>query len=147
MNQLCAMISQQFVERSRWPWEAQLVCQVTLQLIAMEVDRIEKGKGKKGKQKGNPKGKDKGSGKGEQKGKASGKKGGNYGNGYNNQQSWGSNQTSWQSGSWNTAGDNSGKGGKSGKSGKGKDGDKKKDGTCHKCGKYGHFARDCRVCS
>ena len=24
-------------------------------------------------------------------------------------------------------------------------GDKKKDGTCHKCGKYGHFARDCRV--
>ena len=32
-----------------------------------------------------------------------------------------------------------------GKSGKGKDGSKGKDFPCHKCGKHGHFARDCRV--
>ena len=113
--------------------------------IPMEVDRVEKGKGKKGKQKGSPKGKDKGSGKGEQKGKASGKKGTSSGKGYGNQQSWGSKQTSWQSSSWNAAGDHSAKGGKSGKGGKSKDGGKGKDGTCHKCGNYGHFARDCRV--
>ena len=113
--------------------------------IPMEVDRVEKGKGKKGKQKGSPKGKDKGSGKGEQKGKASGKKGTSSGKGYGNQQPWGSKQTSWQSSSWNAAGDHSAKGGKSGKGGKSKDGGKGKDGTCHKCGNYGHFARDCRV--
>jgi hypothetical protein len=52
----------------------------------MDVDRVEKGKGKKGKSKGGPKGKDKG--KGEQKGKASGKKGADSGKGYGNQQSW-----------------------------------------------------------
>ena len=111
--------------------------------VPMEVDRVEKGKGKKGKGKGSSKGKDKG--KGDQKGKASGKKGADSGKGYGNQQSWGSRQTSWQSSSWNAADNNNGKSGKSGKGGKSKDGSKGKDFTCHKCGKHGHFARDCRV--
>ena len=56
--------------------------------VPMDVDRVEKGKGKKGKSKGGSKGKDKG--KGDQKGKASGKRGADNDKGYNNQQSWGS---------------------------------------------------------
>ena len=54
--------------------------------VPVDVDRVEKGKGKKGKSKGGPKGKDKS--KGDQKGKASGKKGADNGKGYGNQRSW-----------------------------------------------------------
>ena len=76
----------------------------------MEVDRIEKGKGKKGKSKSSGKGKDKG--KGKQKSKSY-EKGSNSGKGYGNQNSWNSKGSSWQTSSWNSGGDNSGKGGKS----------------------------------
>ena len=78
----------------------------------MDVDRVEKGKGKKGKGKHGSKGKDKG--KGDQKGKQAGKKGSGNGKGYNNQQSWNNKQTSWTSNSWSGSND-SGKNGISGR--------------------------------
>ena len=111
----------------------------------MDVDRIEKGKGKKGS-KGKPFNKGKDKGKGKQKSKNSGEKGSNSGKGYGNQQSnWSSKGTSWHNNSWNSANDGSGKGGKSYKGGKSKDAGKGKDSnTCHRCGGHGHFARDCR---
>eukprot|EP00435_Cladocopium_sp_Y103_P046416 s2067_g13.t1 len=111
----------------------------------MDVDRVEKGKGKKGKAKRNAKGKDKN--KGKQKSKQSHEKGQQSGKGYGNQQqsSWNSKGSSWQNSSWNGGNDNSGKGGKSQKGGKSKDAGKGKDTTCHRCGGHGHYARDCRV--
>ena len=75
----------------RWTQSMGLVSSVGISgdtAVPMDVDRVEKEKGKKGKSKGGPKGKDKG--KGDQKGKASGKKGADSGKGYGNQQSWGS---------------------------------------------------------
>ena len=111
----------------------------------MDVDRVEKGKGKKGKGKPNNKGKDKG--KGKQKSRNSGEKGSNSGKGYGNQQSnWSSKSNSWQNNSWNSSNDSSGKGGSSYKGGKSKDSGKGKDSNVwHRCGKHGHYARDCRV--
>ena len=113
----------------------------------MDVDRVEKGgKGKgKHKSKSGDKGKDKG--KGKQKSKQ-GDKGYQSGKGYGNQQqtSWSSKGSSWQTSSWNNNNsDGFGKGGKSQKGYKGKDSGKSRDVTCHKCGKQGHYARDCRV--
>ena len=112
----------------------------------MDVDRVEKGKGKKGSR-GKPFNKGKDKGKGKQKSKNSGEKGSNSGKGYGNQQSnWSSKGTSWHNNSWSSANDGSGKGGKSYKGGKSKDAGKGKDSnTCHRCGGHGHFARDCRV--
>lgn len=65
--------------------------------------------------------------------------------GTNSQNAWSSKGNSWQNSSWNSGGDNTGKGGKSHKGGKSKDSGKGKDVTCHRCGGHGHYARDCRV--
>ena len=94
--------------------------------VPMEVDRIEKGKGKKGKSKEAMKGKEKG--KSSQKGKFSNEKGYQSGKGYgsNSNSSWNNKQSSWQSSGWNAKGDSSSKGGKSGKGQKGKDGGRAK---------------------
>ena len=113
--------------------------------VPMDVDRVEKGKGKKGKSKDAGKGKDKG--KGKQKGKSFGEKGYNSsGKGYGFQQnnSWGNQQNSVQNSGWSGKSDSSSKGSKSGKGQKGKDTGKSNQ-TCHRCGKFGHYAKDCRV--
>ena len=113
--------------------------------VPMDVDRVEKGKGKKGKSKDAGKGKDKG--KGKQKGKSFGEKGYNSsGKGYGFQQnnSWGNQQNSVQNSGWSGKSDSSSKGSKSGKGQKGKDTGKNNQ-TCHRCGKFGHYAKDCRV--
>ena len=57
--------------------------------------------------------------------------------GTNSQNAWSSKGNSWQNSSWNSGGDNTGKGGKSHKGGKSKDSGKGKDVTCHRCGGHG----------
>ena len=99
----------------------------------MEVDRIKgKGKGVKGKGKGY-KGSDKGS-----KGKGKSDKG----NGKGQKGSW--NQSKGHGQSWNQNYNNGGdKNGTASSKGKGNAGKNNKD--CWKCGRAGHFAKECRV--
>ena len=77
-----------------------------------------------------------------------GEKGNQTGKGYGNNfqsSSWQNRQNSAQQTGWSGKSDSSSKGAKSGKGSKGKDSGKNSDQTCHRCGKFGHFARDCRV--
>ena len=110
--------------------------------VAMDVDRVDGGKGKKGKSKGKQnswKGKGKGDSKG--KGKDSFQSGkGKSTDGKGKSMQWTTNQNSWNKG-WNKgkqSGKSDGKGGKASSKGKGK-------AACFNCGSTGHFARDCKV--
>lgn len=108
--------------------------------VAMDVDRVDGGKGKKGKGKGKQ---SSWKGKGDSKGKGkdayqSGK--GKSTDGKGKSMQWTANQNSWNKG-WNKgkqSGKSDAKGGKASSKGKGK-------AACFNCGSTGHFARDCKV--